>query len=81
MNCQSRCYMIRDRDGAGVVYRCYRGWPHPDRPHQAGINSDAGKWTTRSSLVSLWWLHRHHGPLVLPRMVSRSLRDLFGGAA
>ena len=65
--CRSRAYMIRERDGAGVVYRCHRERGRcKGRRHANGIGSDAGSWTTGEGLRSLLYLARDF-VVTLPR--------------
>ena len=59
--CRSRCYMIRERDGAAIVYRCFRERGQCKGRRHAnglGIGDGPGSWSTREGLSSLPYLLR-----------------------
>lgn len=59
MRCQSRAYMIRERDGQGVLYQCFRDRGEcKGRLHKNGLGSDAGAWTGAQGMKSLAYLAR-----------------------
>ena len=59
MRCQSRCYMIRERDGQPILYQCFRDRGECKGRRHAngfGVGNGPGSWSTSEGVRSLPYL-------------------------